>query len=206
MNENALRITEPKADLEVMAFYEEAQKLLTFAQTRNIVVIEDLKPATEDLAVIARVKKGMEAKRKEYLAPFQSHVKETNEAYRALMAPIEEADNITREKMLAFNREQEERRRKQEEVNRLNEELGQSDKVVEVAPAAPETTRTDIGTSGMTANWKWEVLDLTIVPDAYKVIDSSQLTAIARKHHDTKTIPGVRFYCEKTIAVRANRT
>ena len=61
---------------------------------------------------MVKVKKAMEAKRKDYLKPFQDHVKETNDAFRSLMEPVEIADAVTRGKILAF---------KAELVRRINE-------------------------------------------------------------------------------------
>ena len=112
-----LVLTKPEADAEVMAFYKEALNTLEFAEKRVIRTAEDLKPATDDLAIIAKVKKGMESKRKEYLQPFQEHIKEVNEAYKRFMEPVESADKITREKILAFNAEQDRIRREQELIN-----------------------------------------------------------------------------------------
>ena len=71
----------PQNDTEVIAFYNEALELLRYAESRVIATAEDLKPATDDLSIIAKVKKGMEEKRKDYLRPFQDHIKETNAAF-----------------------------------------------------------------------------------------------------------------------------
>jgi len=102
----ALIKVKPETDVEVMSFYTEALKLQEYAEKRVIATIDDLKPATDDLSIIARVKRGMEEKRKDYLKPFQDHIKETNEVYKTLMQPIEEADRITRSKILTFQQEQ----------------------------------------------------------------------------------------------------
>ena len=74
---------------------------------------------------------------------------------------------------------------------------------VEKPDEAPRRVSTEVATSGLRKNWKWEVVDFSIVPDEYKVIDSSQLSAIARKHHDQKQIPGIRFYSEDGLNVRS---
>jgi hypothetical protein len=116
--------------------------------------------------------------------------------------------------MLDFTREQDRIRSEQEEINRkrqeaaeaemkLNGELSESVNLVEVSPEAPKTVATDLGTAGQRDNWKWEVVDFALLPDEYKVVDSSLLTAVAKKHHDQKPIPGVRFFNEPIIAVRA---
>ena len=213
-DQTAIIKVKPEVDVEVKSFYEEALKLEQYAIVRVIATAEDLKPATDDLSIIAGVKKAMEEKRKEYVKPLQNHVQEINDAFKTLMRPIEEADRITRVKMLDFTKEQERIRLEQEEINRkrreaaeaemeLNGELSEPVNLVEVVPAAPKRVSTDMGSTGMVDHWKWEVVDFALLPDEYKVVDGSMLTAVAKKHHDQKPVPGVRFYNEPIIAVRA---
>lgn len=205
--------TKPGADLEVISYYTEALKLRKYAEERVISSVEDVKVATDDLSVISKLKKAMENKRKEYLEPLRTQAEAIRETYSTLMDPILGADKITRDKMLDFNREQERIRAEQEEINRkrqeaaeaemkLKGELTESVNLVEVAPEVKRVS-TEMGTAGMKDNWKYEVVDFSAVPDEYKVIDSSLLTAIARKHHDRKPVTGIRFYNEPVIAVRA---
>ena len=105
-----LVLVKPEADVEIMVFYTQALQLRDYAEARVIITNDDLKPANEDLNIIRTLKKAMEEKRKDYLRPFQDHVKETNEAYKTLMEPIEQADRITEGKMLEFSREQKRKR------------------------------------------------------------------------------------------------
>lgn len=216
METTALVKVNPDADIEVMAFYNEAVRLKEFAEDRVIANLEDMTLATDDLAIIAKVKKGMEEKRKDYLKPFQDHVKETNEAYKSLMEPIEMADRINKDKILAYRQEQERIRLEQEEINRmrleaaqkemeLTGELSESVGLVEVAPEAPKRVSTDMGTAGQRDNWKWEVVDFSIVPDEYKMINPAVLTPAAKSYKDTRTIPGVRIYNEPIIAIHTRR-
>jgi len=215
MPENSLVLVKPEANTEVMAFYNEALSLREFAIARVITCNDDLKPANDDLIIIRRVKKAMEEKRKEYLLPFQSHVKETNEAYKSLMEPIEEADKLTASKMLAFDVEQKRRIREAEaieaekmELARREAELKGGEITVDLTPverpeAVPEHVRTDMGMTGQRDNWKWEVVDFALVPDTYKMINPAVLTPTAKSYKDTRTIPGIRIYNEPIIAYRS---
>lgn len=204
---------EPGADVEVMGYYEEAQKLQQYAESRVITTIEDAKLATDDLLIISRLKKAMEAKRKGFVVPLQDEVKKINETYKTLMQPIEEADRVTQTKILEYQKEQERIRKEQEEVNRLRLEAAQKEmglkgeitesvNLVEVAPETPKSIHTDMGTAGQRDVWKYEVTDFSLLPDEYKVADTAMLNAIAKKHHDQKQILGVRFYNEPIIARR----
>jgi len=200
-------------DTEVKAFFDQAVGLREYAEDLVILTAEDLAPVTNDLSVIAKVKKGMKDKRESYVKPLKDRAAEFIEAFKILMAPVEKADSILREKMLTYNKEQERIRQEQEEINRLRieaankemalkGELTESVDLVEVAPEAPKRVSTDMGTVGQRDNWKYEVIDFALVPDEYKMINPAVLTPAAKSYKDTRTIPGVRIFNEPIIAVR----
>lgn len=212
-NEGAL-VLRPGEDIEVHGYFEEAMKLLEYAECRHIATVEDVKLANDDLACIAKLKKAMDGKRKEYLEPLKAQTEAIRGTYDYLMMPVLQADRLTRVQILDFNKEQERIHLEQEDINRKRLEAAQQEmklkgeitepvNLVEVAPEPAKKVSTDMGTTGMVDHWKYEVIDFTLLPDEYKVADSSMLTAVARKHHDQKQVPGVRFYNEPFIAVRA---
>lgn len=202
----------PEQDTEVQSFYDQALKLAEYAEARDIAITEDLKPATDDLSIIAKVKKALEAKRKEFIQPLQDHIKAINDVFKRLMEPIEIADRVTRSKILAFQAEQDRIRREQEEINRkrqeaaeaemkLKGELSESVNLVEVSPEAPKRVSTEMGTVGQRDNWKWEVVDFALVPDEYKMINSGILTPVVKASKGKIIIPGIRIFNEPIIAV-----
>lgn len=204
----------PELDTEVQTFYDHALGLKKYAEQRVITTVDDLKPATDDLSIIAKVKKAFEEKRKEYVKPLQEHVQEINDAFKKLMEPIEIADNITRQKILAFRQEQDRIRREQEEINRkrqeaadaemrLKGELSESVNLVEVSAEAPKRVETDMGAIGQRDNWKWEVVDFALVPDEYKMINAGVLTPVVKASRGKIVIPGIRIFNEPIIAVNA---
>ncbi len=201
--ETALVKVKPEADAQIIAFYNEALGLRAFAEARIIATVDDLKPANDDLLVIRRLKKAMEGRRKDYLTPFQEHVKEVNEAYKALMEPIETADKITSDKMLAFTREQARRRAEAEAINREKLELARREETlngehtvdltpIEV-PEAPKRVSSDMGSSGQRDNWKWELIDLKLVPVDYLMINAGILTPVVKASKGKLVIPGIRI-------------
>jgi len=199
-------------DMEALGYFEEARKMLEYAERRVIKTLEDAKLATDDLILISKLKKAMDAKRKEKLAPHEAQLKAIRDTYTYLMTPILEAERITKSKQVAFLQEQERIQREQEEINRLREEASQKQKeltgeiteveTVEVS-GATERVSTTLASSGLTDHWVFEVVDFAQVPDTYKVIDNALLTAIARKHHDTKPVPGVKFLNKPYLATRS---
>jgi len=197
-----------------MNYFDEAQKLQDYAESRVIATTDDLKLANDDLSIISKLKKSMEAKKKEYLEPLRVEADAIRDTYNFLMSPVLKADQITRELILDFAKEQSRIRAEEEEINRkrleaaeqemaLKGELSEPVNLVPVSAEAPTTTRTDMGTTGMVDCWKWEITDPLAVPREYLMVDTAMLTAIAKRHHDQKQVSGVRFYNEPIIAVRA---
>ena len=206
----------PGEDIEAHNYFDKAMRILEYAQSRVIATVEDSKSATDDLSIISKLKKAVEAKRKEKLAPYEAEVKAIRETYDYLMAPILEADKITRSKMLDFTKEQNRIRQEQEEINRkrqeaaeaemrLTGELSESVNLVEVAPEAPKRVRTEMGIAGQRDNWKWEVTDLSLVPDEYKMINAGVLTRVVKASKGQITIPGIRIFNEPILAVTTKK-
>jgi len=209
----ALTLIKPEANAEIMAFYNQALSLKAFADARNITCNDDLKPANEDLIIIRKVKKAMEERRKDYLKPFQDHVKETNDTYKTLMEPIEQADKINAGKMLAFEAEQRRKRQEAEAIEnerlalaRREEELTGEHTVdlspVEKPEAVPERVRTSMGMTGARDNWKWRCIDINLVPREYLMLNPAILTPTAKSYKDQRTIPGILIFNDPIIAYR----
>ena len=202
----------PEQDMEVQSFYSQSLQFQEFAEHRVITIPEDLKPATDDLSIIAKVKRALEEKRKEYVKPLQDYIKEINDAFKKLMQPIEAADSITREKILVFNKDQNRIRQEQEEINRMRMEAAQKEKalkgeitepveLVEVAPEAPKRVSTDMGMVGQRMIRKWELVDMALVPEEYKILDGTKITKVVKA--GIPSIPGIRIYEEPILTVSA---
>jgi len=207
-----LMIPKPGEDIEVKNYYEQALGLKTHAEKRVIKTVDDLKLATDDLSLISKIMKALTDKKKEYLKPLKEQVEEINNNYKFWMEPIEAANTITRQKMTAFDAEQRRIRQVQEEINRKRMEAAQEEAAlnngeitepVNLVEVTPEVKRvsTGMGTTGMVDCWKYEVEDFAALPDEYKVADTALLNNTAKKHHDQKPVPGVRFYNEPTVRV-----
>ena len=202
----------PGEDLEAHDYYEESLRILEFAKGRVITTLDQAQSATDDLALISKLTKLMEAKRKALLAPLEAQKKEIRDTYDYLMLPIQEANKVTRSKMLDYDMKQRRIQQEQEEINRkrleaaeaemrLKGELTESVNLVEVTEA-PERVRTDMGLSTTTDRWKYRVDNPDLLPREYMMPDDAMLSSIAKKHHDKKPVPGVTFYNDPFITVR----
>lgn len=207
--ETALIHIRPDADPRVAALYQEGVRLQRYAESRVIQSSDDVKTATDDLSIIAKLKKAIEEKRKEYVVPIGEHLKAVNEVFKQFTEPLIQADTITRHKVLDYRAEQERVRQEQERINKLREEaaraemclkgeLTESVGLVEVAPKAPARYRTESGTLGKAMVWKFEVEDFGLLPNEYKVAD---MTKIRRIVTAGMAIPGVKAWQEESLRV-----
>jgi hypothetical protein len=209
MQTTELQRIDPRLDVDVQQFYEEAKKLLDYANARTITTLEETKLATDDLALISKVKKAMEQKRKDYLLPFQEHVKEVNEIYKTLMQPIDQADYVTRQKVLSYQREQARIKAEQDEINRLrmeaankeaalnNGEIKESVNLIDVVDV-PKKVYSDTGTLGTSKVWKFEIEDLSKIPLDYLEPDMVKIGKVIRAG---VKIPGVKSWQEDSLRI-----
>lgn len=201
-------------DIQIISYFNEALKLQQYAETRIIKTLEDAKIANDDLTIIARLKKAMEARRKEELRPIDEARKSIQDNYNKWMAPVLAADTVTRSKMSTFNAEQERVRHEQEEINRkrmeaaeaemrLKGELSEPVNLVEVLSEIKRVV-TDQGTTGQRDNWTYEITDFALLPDEYKLPNTSALNAFAKSTKGTRQVPGLRIFNNPVIVVRPN--
>lgn len=202
----------PDLDVTVIEIYTEGLRLLKYAKTRVIKTDTENKEATDDLAIIRSLRKKIEAVRKEYTVPINDHLKTVNDTFKDFTAPLQEADTLNEQKMLAYRRAQEGIRAEQERINalrieaakaemELKGELTESVNVVEVQPEPARVTRGGLGASGMVDNWKAEVTDFALLSDDYKLPNMVALNALAKSVRDTREIPGIRVYNDPHIRV-----
>ena len=200
----------PEVDDAVQKLIIQVNDLKRWAEQRAIASLEDIKAATDDLTLIANLKKALEEKRKEYVGPLNEHVKTINAIFKGISQPLEDADKTTRDKILAYRKEQEDIRRKLEEAARLQTEaLAQQVKaglpVAEIAPIAPaplpvpDKVYRDTGSLGIVMIKKWEVLNLAQVPDEYKILDAARITKVVKA--GIPSIPGIRIYEEEALRI-----
>ena len=189
-----------------------AVKLLHYAQLFEIKTLADSQMAANELISIGTCKRAMEALRTAELKPHRDAQDAIRANYTDLMAPVLEAESIMKGKQLAYLHEQQRIQAEQEAINRKRREAAEaemrlegaiSEPLTEITVAeAPKRVHGAIGTTGMVDSWKYEATDFAALPDEYKVVDTAMLSAIARKHHDQKQVPGVRFYNEPYLASR----
>ena len=212
-SEVSIRIA-PEHDNSVLQLVDRVNDLKRWADFRVIGSLEGILSAIDDLTLISNLKRALEEKRKEYVGPLNDYVKTINAVFKQISQPLEDADKITRDKILAYRREQEDIRQKLEEAVRLQAEaLTQQAKaglpVTEVAPITPaplpvpDKIYRDTGSLGTFKVRKWEVVNFAEVPDDYKVVDAARITKVIKA--GIPSIPGIRIWDEEALRVTATR-
>ncbi len=201
----------PEKDPRLVAMKAEAQRLLEYASNRNIATEADLAPATDDLSIIARVKKAVTERRKAYVDPIRKHLDAVNEAFKAFLAPLEEADRLNRDKLTAFNKSIEEQRRKIAEIEAKKLALAREEAALKggeitvdltpipTPPPAPRKVSTDGGSATTVPHRTWEVVDFKLLPDEYKMPDAAKIGRVVRA--GIPSIPGIHIIEGTTLRV-----
>jgi len=204
----------PQADQAVLALHDQAIRLAEHAQALVITSDDDVKASTNDLSLISGLKKALKTEQDKWIRPIRQHLDNVRDIFKAFIAPLEEADTITRGKILAYRAKQDRKHREAEEINRLRMEAAQKEmglkgeltesvSPVEVAPVPPDHYRGELGTLGKAMIPKWEVKDFARVPDEYKIIDAAKVGKLVRA--GLRSIPGIHIWEEESLRVTTRR-
>jgi len=202
----------PFEDYEAHDCFLESERVLEIAKGRAITTLEESKLANGDLALISKLTKLMDDKRKALLTPLKAESDAIRDTYKYLMAPIIEANTVTKGKMLAFDLKQRQLQQAQERLNQqkmataqaemeLKGELTESVNLVEVNKA-PERVKTEMGTSKVATIWKFEVIDFSLLPDRFKIENATLIGKVVRAGE--REIPGVKIWSEGSLRVKVN--
>ena len=178
----ALKITSAKK-------FEEAEALRSSVKA-DIKKIESL--YEDSLKEVKKAKASVEAVRKTIISKQSS-----------LTEPFEIALKELNTKLITFQNEEEERLLKLEEIARKAEEAKGSkakEKVLSELPKVKTTeSRASLSSGSFIDNWKAEVIDFSLLPDEYKLIDQVALNKAAKELKDSFNIPGAKAINDKFI-------
>ncbi len=201
----------PEDDLSVVALAAEATKLRDYALYREISTDADLKPATEELSIIAKLKKALTDKKADYVRPIRGYLDDVNAAFQKIMTPLEEADRVTRDKVLAYRQAVAKRVAEAEEINRQALEVARRQAEFSgtgeftvvttpvIAPVPVARVQTDLGTAGVVKIRKYRVVSFAELPDQYKIENSALLNKVVKA--GIPEIKGVEIYFEDSLRI-----
>ena len=204
----------PQVDAAVLALHDQAVRLYQHAQDLVITSSSDVTVSTNDLSIIAGLTKALKTEQDKWTRPIRGHLDGVRDVFKAFLEPLEQANKITKGKILAYRAEQEQLRQKEMEINRLRIEAAQKEmklsdaltepvSLVEVAPAPPDHYRGELGTLGKAMIPKWAVEDFARVPDEYKEIDAAKVGKLVRA--GLRSIPGINIWEEESLRVTTRR-
>ncbi|MFA5429862.1 MAG: hypothetical protein WC329_01730 [Candidatus Omnitrophota bacterium] len=194
--------------------FVEATKLLEYAERRLIHSNEDLKPAVEDLGIIAKGTKALLEMKKRALAPLKEKSDAITAAFKQILEPLEIADQLTRRKMESFNNEQKRKAAEAAAIQNEKEALAAREAALsgtgeitvdltppQAPPPVPAHTRTEQATQGFQKVTKWEVVDPNLVPRVYLIVDAAKVGKMVRASSGTLSIPGIRIWTEDAVRI-----
>jgi hypothetical protein len=197
-----------------------AAKIASEVEVRWAGTLHDLTIESEDqfvkaagvLTELRRRRKAIEDFRKELTEPLDVTKRKIMSMFRGAMDELDNVDEFLSAGMVRYARVTLEEYR--DEINGLKayeadlREAGfteSADKERTLLVQKLESTPWDsLVKQHLRTQWKHEVVDFDILPDEYKVANDAELARIARESHDTKPVPGVKFY-ESFIAVSKRR-
>ena len=181
------------------------------AKAEGVIVVDDagVESASVILKTIADTKKSIEERRTFFVKPLNDQVKNINDLFKSIVAPLAVADSMIRGKILVYRQKQQDALRKEQE--RLDAEARKAQKkadvkaerngvesVTIVAPvvAPPPTT---IGNATVKKVWKFRVVDTAIVPRDYMIVDETKIRAAVRD--GLRSIQGVEIFQEDQLSI-----
>lgn len=216
-------MTTPPTEIEtkeVITLRDEASSLVEMAESLEVTA-ETLNDASDLLSWIAANKKRLEKQRVFLTKPLVDHQRAINGQFKDWMDPLNQADRAVRQKVLAYQREEErkaaearaaEEKRQREEQERLAAEREASGDASPMEPAAPQpvaeapqaperSTRSSLGTTTVRKVWTFEIEDESAIPREYLAVDEKKIGAVVKA--GVRSIPGVRIYQTDSLAVRS---
>lgn len=94
------------------------------------------------------------------------------------------------------------------EVTKARETLDEISKTPAVKARGKSTTGVLGSQTGLRKVWKYEIEDFSKVPEEWLIppeerLDKGKLNTVAKRDQENAYVPGIRFYCEDTLASRA---
>jgi len=223
LEQNDLAIKTP-ADLE-----QECPAFLVWAKALNVSGPAEYQIAADNLKDIKSALKRVE----DFFKPMKKSADETKrkilDAERKLTVPLNEAEQLAKQAMLAYQRaedakrlaeqrklqaEADERARREREAlakkaaaakKPETRERYQEAAAAVVAPVVSVASQTPAVT-GLTTRkvWKARVVDAAKVPRDFLAVDERKLDQYAKAMRDAASVPGVEFYQEEILASKGS--
>ena len=205
----------PLNDMEVQRMKEEVGTLIHYLDTAEVTDDASAKHASDNLSMVAKLKKALEGKRTEYVGPLRDAKDAIDQDFKDIVNPLLESDKRLRQKVATYTAEKmrvaDEARRAAAlaEAQRLAEIKVDEDTGEVTEPETPQAplpdkashlTRGQVGSTGLRMKPMFEVLNPDMVPREYCCPDEKAIRAAVK--NGIVNIAGVRIWEEPDVTVR----
>lgn len=190
---------------EIQLLSKEIEPIIESAQKMSAVETqEDYTMASDYLKVIKNKYKNIEDKRKQWTKPLDEAKKAIMDDVKTLLSPLLDLEDKLKSLMLDFavkekKRLAEEQRLIDEEAKEKMRETGELYMEVKNVEEDMKTKRGNISTATVKESVSFEVIDESIIPREYLVLDEKKVLADIKIG---KEIPGIKKTKKETIAIR----
>jgi len=161
-----------------------------------------------------KINAAIEKIRVDLVAPALEHQRKVNALAKGYQDKLKAAENDLKHKIASYQQKVEMERRKDESAaleaaRKLQEEVNRDAKKAGVAPVQvlaqviapqPVKIRTEVGTAYQHTEWRHEIIDTSLVPKEYLMVDERKIREAIKA--GVRDIPGCRIYEEKSIRMR----
>ncbi len=209
--------TLPLADIDMTKYAAEATRVLEWAKSLEIVDNASAKLVAGDLRSIAKLRRDVDQRIAELMARISNARKQMIADLATVSGPIAEANQISRQKVTAWDAKQRQVKADAEEATRkIAEAAALARKVTDAGGVAPDLTVEPVdipedrgpirpeggGTISMVDHWSAEVTDKHSIPSEYMEPNMQMLNLKARQCKGSDPIPGVRWVNNPKPSVR----
>lgn len=190
---------------EVALVKRQATEALSAANDIAIESQEDLEKATDVLSKIKQVGKMIKERKELITRPLMDSLNSVRDLFKPIEQSHAEAESIIKRKMLAFQDEQDRKRREEEariaaRVEKGTMKIETAVRKVEALPTVSTAAQGKVGAISTRIIKKVRIVDESKLPREYLMPDMARINDAALKQ--SKEIPGVEVYEEKVIAAR----
>jgi len=192
-------------EVELQKIESQISPVIEKAQGYVVENIKDVDSASSFLKEIKDMEKIVEDKRLTFTKPLNESLKNINDTFKKMREPLEQARDLLTKKILTWKRTEAERvaaeqaawRKIQEAEAELRRLQNKPEIIEEPITIAPVVNK--IGNMQTVKRWTYAVVDLTQVPDCYKMLDAVALREAIRT--GVREIPGVKIYQEESLSI-----
>ena len=196
-------------DKQVMVVQKESADIVARAENFQIVSEETATDANNILHWIAGKKKIIEERKKFFVTPLKTHVRDIEAELKLISGPLLKADAIIRSKVVDYRVGLEEKARLEEEALRRKAEAKQKKQEEKALakgkppPPAPPPPKVEVPKTmgGVTISkpWTYGIEDINKVPREYMILNTVAVMNAVRL--GARKIPGLRIYQKPSVKV-----